>query len=189
MDSVLNIIIPCNTGELTSKKIEAIQNKLSSKYPTGIIANQQLIIRNDLSTISIAQNQIVCSSAKANIETVTDGLKDIFGLLFLDEHLKNLIIQINQLQEFNGDFMAFTKDKFTSLLSDIIGTGIRHIFKLNDNLCEFKIEPFLSNNNNIFVEAIYNFTNISINDVLKIIDLAYTDYTGKYDYAIKALLK
>lgn len=179
MNYLLNLVIPYNVGDITQKRMEALKRCFSTKYPNGFLLPGQFIMTNNTLTISVMPNQIIFSGPDRDFDETSSEVGTIFDTLLLNDELQSIIIDLQQQKDFSSNFMEYTKNNYTNIISDSIGTGLRNFFLVNNRLCEFKIEPLLTDYNKIFIQGIYNYSNLNIHDIKNLLNNSYDDYTNK----------
>ena len=175
---VIRIIINSNIGELTENKIRKIQEIWTPEFPAGGSTPTQIIASGEQKNIVITNSTIEYIVADSKDIKVQETIIKLYDLLMLDNNLNNLSILISEAvgEEYS---MEYIQNKYTKIIDDSIGIGIRSFFAYEDVLCEFKVEPYLDDPKRMYIEGIYNFRNKLVNKLDEVIKGTINDYTNK----------
>lgn len=105
----------------------------------------------------------------------------VFDTLLLYNDIQSLTMDIQGNKAFAGNFMEHTKQNYTNNISNAIGVEIRNFFIIYSELCEFKVEPLLTDYSKIFMQGIYNYKHVKIEDMEELINKSLKDYISKYE--------
>lgn len=177
---IFRILINVNVGELTENKINKLQGILSKYFPSGISSLNQLISTGVNEQISITMNSIDYINNEGKSNNISNILSEIYDLLMLDNYINSCNLVLTDVTEEKYS-MNYIEEKYGKLTDDSLGLGLRSFFNFRNSLCEFKIEPYLKNSKQIYIEGIYNLSNIEIKDLDSVIELIKVDYNNKKD--------
>lgn len=174
-----NLVTQVNIGELTDVKVKKIQDKFSGYFKNGVVMPGQLVMMGQSSQVILQENQIQCIFDESSIENIGEALSGIQDLLLLNEVFTEIILVASDVKESKVDTMEYSKEKFMSLIQNSIGLGIREFFIYKDMLCEFKVEPYISDKSKWYISAQYNLKNIDVNSIKCVLKDAFDDYNVK----------
>ncbi|MGL5354877.1 MAG: hypothetical protein ACRDA5_16415, partial [Clostridium sp.] len=148
-------------------------------FSTSIGMADKLIMGGQDHQLIIYASQIQYSFAHERFENIKEMFNSICDLLMVKNSILDSIITLNIIKDTPSNSMEYTKNKFTSMLDSSVGVGVRELFIYNNNLCEIKIEPYLQDNNFIYIEGRYNFKEILVNNIDFILKQVIDDYNTK----------
>ena len=195
-NSVLNIIIPVNIGEINDIKMKKVAERLSHIYSEGeYVHNQVLNLYNSQKTrtVSISSDNIQLSSfnpefiSSEDINNLYDTIANISDVLMINSDFKNVIIRNNSSYELNKDSMNVMKNLVSNTLKNTninscLGAGFRFFYKNNQGLLdEFKFEPLISNSNFIYSEGIYNYNSIPLDKLKSSISKNLDEFKSRFN--------
>lgn len=201
-NSVLNISIPVNIGEINEIKMKRVTEKLSHIYSEGeYFDNQVLNLYNPqrTKTVSIYSDSIQLSSynpefiSSEDISNLYDTIANISDVLMINSDFKNVIIRNNSSYELNEDSMNVMKNLVSNTLknTDInscLGAGFRFFYKNNQGLLdEFKFEPLISNSNFIYSEGIYNYNSIPLDKLKAFVSKNLDEFKSRFDGILNSI--
>lgn len=184
---MIRIILNVEVGNLTELKINKLSSILSGYFPNGVVSSEQISVNDMNSQMVISSNSIQYIMNNGYDDRICHILSQIFDLLMIDFNCSNSIVLETDIININIDMMNLTKEKFTNLINDAIGIGTRSFFKYDNNISEIRVEPYLSDSNNVYIEAQYNLNSFNINNIDSVIKLVEVDYNIKKDTIIKNL--
>lgn len=177
---ILNIAFNVSVGKLTDIKLKKLENILSKKFPSGVVANNQLILSSNSERIVIEQNRIVYTSNRSIDDDIYDIFNEVFELLMIDK-IDTEEVVLTKLKSDKEYSMDYLKNKFNALLDDSIGIGIRNFFEYNGCLSEIKVEPYFNEPNKLYIEGRYPILNVNIQQNKKVINEVINDYNNKVE--------
>lgn len=166
-------------GSLSELKIKKIQENFKEEFPNGLINPNQAVIAKNNEQIILSPTQIQYTILHDEIKSIYCNLKKIQDILMLDNFLNNTIMSFIDIKELEKNCMEYTKEKFKPLITGVVGIGIREFFMYEKKLSEFKIEPFISDNTKLYLEARYHLGEIEIDSLENVIKSALDDYNSK----------
>ncbi len=176
---ILRSIMNVNVGDLTEIKIKRIQDILNKDFPSGVSNNIQLIATGNKEQIIITPNTIEYINNEGVFEKYIDLMKNIFDLLMLDDNITQSTLILTDIIDNKEYSMVYLQEKYVKLTKDAIGLGLRSFFNFNNSLCEFRVEPYLSDPKKMYIEGTYNLSNNNINELESVIKSVKEDYTIK----------
>ncbi len=155
-----------NTLNLNDKLSELVTSLSSIGFENKVtMPNLALFTKDNIHAIMITQQQY---SYKINGDFAVENFSEI---------IEDISSTINCIDSFTK-----TKALCSSSSADksIIGIGYRYFFKKSNRFSEFKAEPYIRNQDKIYFEGIYNFSNFSNSSVLnKILNDIYSDFKDR----------
>lgn len=168
-----------NIGDLNEIKKNRLQQIFNSDLPNGISGPNQLVLTGKDEQLIITPVQIQYSCSHEYFDKVQANIVKIQELLMLDQVINSMTVLIADLKGIERNSMTYTKEKFGSLIPESLGVGKREFFLYNQVLSEIRIEPFINDNEKIYIQAIYNISTKMISDINKVLNDVKTDYNSK----------
>lgn len=192
--SLFKIVLNCQIGEINQKKADSISKVLGEKFEAKILQEQPFgkafILANPSrrEVVLIAPNSITYQieseeSVSVDSPKVNNYLRTILDSLLTDDTCTGLIhiigkVQSKSLNSMEDSINIFANDEIAERIPRLKGVGIRYIIEENIGLWEYKIEPFISNPKEFFIEMICNInTEIVVSDIIGVAEHAHADFT------------
>ena len=175
-----------NTLNLNDKLSELVTSLSSIGFENKVtMPNLALFTKDNIHAIMITQQQY---SYKINGDFAVENFSEIIE--DISSTINSIIEWIEganycfRLVSIDDCIDSFTKTKAlcssSSADKSIIGIGYRYFFKKSNRFSEFKAEPYIRNQDKIYFEGIYNFSNFSNSSVLnKILNDIYSDFKDR----------
>jgi hypothetical protein len=198
MDKIMifRCIINVNIGQANKRKFDMLNDTFKKDYPlVGSSADfSTMYFRGKTDNILINPQQIIISIENQNvtleqIRAIQGNIDKIFNILLLDENVSasyNFIIN-KEYNDSMGKSQEMVSEKFKNL-SDIKGFGIRAFFEYKNNLSEIRIEPFLLDNNKLYIESLINYSGLIYKQITDEAEQAYNYFNQKYEELIKKVI-
>lgn len=168
-----------SVGALTENKARKVKALLKEGFPDGMANSNQIIASGDNKQIILTEYGVEYLNNLGDYNNDIALIKSLFDLLMLDENISDITILLADILSDKEYSMSYIQDKFIKLTEDSIGLGLRSFFEYNNSLCEFKIEPYLSDSKKMYVEGIYFEHNVNINNIESVIKNINDDYNVK----------
>lgn len=202
-NNTLNFITYFNIGSLNEKKFKAILDSCATKYVHGeVLNNNALLISNIDNTkqIQIFPNQITINRVNfedfySEIQDIQEDISRIIDALMLEDITNSAVLTITNIHPFNQNTMEFTKSFVPNTLKStfdksLVGSGLRFLLQGENGLLnEFKIEPFISNSNSLFIQGIYNYMNINCKNLLNALNRDSNDFNSRLNDILNNIRK
>ncbi len=177
---IINLNFNADVGKLTNTKIIKIKNLLKNEFEDSISTPTQLIMKGTLKQIIVAPNYIQYSYSESQENNYKDIIMGLFNLLMLDSICTTMISIVNY-KEMQKSAMEISKDKYGSIISSAIGTGITNYFKYKEKFCLMKIEPYFQDDSKMYLEFQYFLENVDIKNLEQVIKGVKDDYNRKME--------
>jgi hypothetical protein len=178
----LTIVINTQIGTINDTKIKVLKDKLGSeRFP--LIGRQEgapIVLMTNPNTreaLVLAPNLIQVNIEGDNVnpqfEKIENDLKKISEILMLDNKLPyTLRVAAHYPAESPNAFdqsLAFVRDNITDDFPELKGIGLRFLWEQDQNIWEFKLEPFINDGKYFFIEFLGGSKEgASIEDIIRI---------------------
>lgn len=179
----IRVVLSAEIGQLTDIKCKKIAQSLGKEYPTSISMPNRLVITGTSAQIVIEPDNIQVLSLANTAENVQKVFAGLFDLLMIDKSETGSVI-CTEIINIGKDCMELSKENETKIFEDAIGVGKRIFFMYEDKLSEFRVEPYIEDKNNLYIEGQYNLSNININNLETVIESIKNDYNIKKEKVI-----
>lgn len=185
MNMILNFNI--NIGDLNEVKKQKIQEIFKLDFPGAVSLPNQLVLTGNGEQIILTPIQMQYSCNHEYFEKIQANIIKIKELLMLEQVINTMTVIITDLKDIEGKAMNYTKEKFSSLISDSLGVGKREFFLYNQVLSEVKVEPFVNDDRKIYIEALYNVNAKPMSNIIDVLNDIKLNYNKKKEEIFKNL--
>ena len=195
-----NFAINLNCGVIQDQLIKMIDERLTTAQYKNQLKTPGLII------YSREKDQIVIDANQGNFKFVIKNPKQIIedSLIIIGDILALLV---NNNLEYNATYhfiILFSNKninvsdmlkKFSTFdyndesMTNVKSTGYRFISDNGNAKNEFKVEPLLSDMNQLFMEGIYNHSDFKLESLQEKCSIDYADFKAKSNFALQSIDK